>query len=378
MLGNVFNVPDDLSAELKPILPWLALAVPMLTLEGVLTGTLTGREKFLTLNLRAILGITITQLLPLLFIWLIEPTLTVAIAATLLARAINVSIFVVVAFRSVPASLLPRWGGLKTIRELTSYGGWISLSALLGPLLTALDRFLIAIFLTPVAVTLYAVPYQLVTRGGLFSRALANAMFPRLARLGKDDARQLTRKAMRANAALMLVLCTAGMIIMRPFLTLWVGTDFADQASQVGEQLVITVWLTAIGVILRNAIEADGRPQEIVKIMVLQALPYAVLGAAGLIWIGILGVAIARNGRSLMNLLLMARSADFMRETVNLLGVPAIIFATLLVVLNLDFLGLELRLIGAVAIWLIAVAWANHLFPEGRAMVLGAIRKRFT
>lgn len=377
LFTSVFNVPADLLAELLPVLPLVALAVPMLTLEGVFVGALTGCEKFLTLNIRTIAGAIVSQLLPLALVSLIAPTLSVAVAATIAARAINLLIFVFVAFRSVPASFRPRIGGAPMIRELMSYGGWISLSGFLNPLVAALDRFLIATFLNPVAITMYTVPYQLVTRGGLFSRSLANALFPKLAKLDEEQVRRLTRKAMRANAALMLVLCSSGIIIMRPFLTLWISAEFSQSASQVGEQLVITVWLTAISVILLNFLEAQGRPRETVRILVLQTIPFVILGVIGVNYFGILGVALARNARSLLNLVLLAQAARFVRETLRLAMLPGALLALLLVVLNLEMLEYSVRLALALVVWAAGLVVADRTFPEGRALIVAALRSRF-
>lgn len=376
LFTSVFNVPADLLAELLPVLPLVALAVPMMTLEGVLVGALTGREKFLTLNLRTIAGAVVSQVLPLALVWLIAPTLGVAVAATIAARAINLLIFVFVAFKAVPSSFRPRIGNATMIRGLMSYGGWISLGGFLNPLVAALDRFLIATFLNPVAITFYTVPYQLVTRGGLFSRSLASALFPKLVKLDEERVRQLTRKAMRANAALMLVLCSSGMIIMKPFLTLWISADFSRSASQVGEQLVITVWLTAISVILLNFLEAQGRPRETVWILVLQTIPFIVLGLLGVNYFGILGVAVARNVRSFLNLVLLAQAAQFVRETLRLILLPGVLLFMLLLVLNLEMIDYPIRLALALVIWLAGLAVADRTFPEGRGLIGGAIRSR--
>lgn len=322
LFAGVFNVPPALQEELKPVLPLLGLAIPLLTLEGVLTGALTGRERFLSLNIRTIIGTTITQLLPLISVWLLGPTLTVAVIATIAARALSVAIFVMIAFRIVPAGWRPRWGGKRLVRELLNYGGWISLSAMLNPLIAALDRFLIAVFLNPFAVALYVVPFDLVTRAAMFSRALGTAIFPKLAKLDQEQATELSWRAIKANAGLMTILCIPGILIIEPFISLWINPSFAKDAALVGELIAITLWLNALAIVPHAMLQAQGRPKATTLILLLQFFPYAALLLPSVIWFGIVGVAAARNFRSVLDLTLLAHQAGLLGRVVPFTIIP--------------------------------------------------------
>jgi len=375
LFRNVFNLSPELLAELAPVFPWLALAIPLLTFEGVFTGALTGRERFLQLNARVLVGTAITQFLPLLFVWQISPSLEVAIPATMFARTLSVALLAVVAFRSVPAGFKPLLGDRKMTKELLGYGGWVSISSFLDPIIANFDRFLIAAYLNAVAVSHYTVPYQLVTRGGLFSRALANALFPRMAQADEAEAERLADRAIRANAALMSVLVASGIIIMNPFLSLWINPDFAAAAAPVGEQIAISTYLTAIALIPYNLLQAQGRPKETIVVLVLQMIPYLALAFWGISAWGILGVALARNARSLINLVLLALRTNLLGRVLKIMAAPLALKFVLIAVLNQSAWPSEWRLGLAALIWATLLAISYRIFPEGPGMVLGLARR---
>lgn len=375
LFGGIIKVPDDLSLELDPVIPLIALAIPLLTLEGVLTGALTGRQEFLALNIRSILRALITQIIPLAAVWFIAPTLTVAIPATIAARAISVALFVVIAFKVVPARWLPRFGDMKIVRELTAYGGWISIGAFLGQIITNLDRFLIGAVIGPAAVTTYEIPFNLVSRAAVFSRALSSAIFPKLAELEKDELIKLTKRAMRANGALMTVLCVFGIAIMEPFLVAWIGRDLAARSAPVGEVVIISLWLNALSLIPHSGIEAQGRPRVTAAIKVAILVPYLGLAYSAVTMIGIVAVAIARNLRSAIELLLLAGQARLLGFTLRLSALPFL--ALIAAIANARLLG-TMTPAGVIVAALICIAsalWAIHTSGDMRRILEGTFMR---
>jgi len=288
LFSHVFAVPTELSAEIEPVLPWLCLLVPLLTLEAVFTGTLIGKQSFLALNIRGVLATALTQLAPLAAVWWIAPRLDVAIFATIGARALGTAFIGALAIRAVPAVRSDASVDRVMGRQLLGYGGWITLGRSLNQLVASFDRFLIAAMLGPVSVTYYAVPFQLVSRGSVVPNALAGAIFPRLAGMTDEASRAMALRAIRANAAVMGVLCCAGIIILPHFLALWIDEEFASRAAFVGQLIGLSVWLNAMALVPHSLLEAQGRPRETLMVVLLQAVPFVLLAWLGISWLGIL------------------------------------------------------------------------------------------
>jgi O-antigen/teichoic acid export membrane protein len=157
------RLSGELDAEIRMALPWLALAVPVGTVSAVGVAALEARERFLTLNTLQVLITVSIQLLPLLVAWLRGPALDGLIAATVLCR-IGASLPVFLACRRY----VPLQGRARFRKSLAaplfSYGGWVTVTAVIGPILVSVDRLVIGFQIGLSAVTHYTVPYNLVTK----------------------------------------------------------------------------------------------------------------------------------------------------------------------------------------------------------------------
>jgi len=369
LFNHVFNLTPELRAELRPALPWLALSIPLLTFEGVFSGALTGREKFLLLNARKILGTAITQLLPIVCVWAISPSLQVAVPATIIARMISVSTLALIAFKSVPASLKPRCGGRAMMKDLLGYGGWVSLTSFLIPLIDNLDRFVIASVMTPQSVAYYVVPYQLVTRASILSSSLSNALFPRLARLDPDSARELAWKGIRLNGLFMAIPCMIGILILEPFLSIWISAEFAEKSAIVGQMIALSLWINAMALIPFNLLQAQGRPKETAAIMFLQIIPYAAVAVPAIRAWGLVGATVGRNVRTLADFFMLVQRAGLLGRLMKFAG-PA--FLLLIATIAAERLLNVTTLPGAVAmmaLFALAGLWVYAWSPEVRHIV---------
>ena len=377
---QVFNTPLPLAGEVLASLPWIAAGIPLLTIESALTGTLTGREKFRALNIRSVLASALTQFLPLLAVWQIAPSLDVAIPATILARALALALFVFLAMQAVGADWRPSPLGRRSqIRELLRFAGWVTLNRSLAQLIVSLDRFLIAALLTPIALVQYSVPFQLVSRGAMVSSALSSALFPRMARLEPAQLREIAIRAMRANGALMLVLCAGGIIILPLFLEIWIDREFSAKAAIVGQLIGCSLWLNAVALIPHNLLEAQGTPQQIFKVGIVQLVPYVVLAGYGATQIGVTGVALAHILRTLVDLLMLARRAGLLEETLRIIGWPLALLVGCILLPTLAESQIWISLSLQAFLLAGAGALAYHLFPEARELIakqIGAFKNR--
>jgi O-antigen/teichoic acid export membrane protein len=273
LLGRILDVSPGLHSEAVAALPWLALAVPLTTVTLVLAGTLEGRERFLTLNLLTIVGLTMYQLAPLAYAYWVGPGLAGLIMAATFALFVSTALsFVVTAF-SLPVRGRPRIDA-ERLGALLRYGGWITVTGLVGPLLTVVDRILIGAVLGARAVTRYTVPFALVSRAQILSSSLARTIFPRLSMLDHDDAAQVSGESLRALVAVMTPLTIVGAVALDPFLRAWVGPDIASSSAPVGEILLMGMWLNSLAVVPFAFLQARGRPDLPAKFHLLELAPY--------------------------------------------------------------------------------------------------------
>jgi O-antigen/teichoic acid export membrane protein len=273
LFGHFFRVDEALRPEVLAAAPLLALAVPIATSTGVLTGALQGRERFLEVNVISVISTTLFQLLPLAVAWLYGPYLPAVLLSALAARAIAL----LVLWQRCQSDLLrgqavrPDW---KLVKPLLSYGGWVMLTSIVGPMLVMSDRFLIGAILGAVVVGHYSVIFQLAERITVVPMALTNAMFPRLALLTGEEANRLAADAIRAVMTVMTPIMVAGIFILDPFLSLWVGPAIAEEVGFVGKILLIGFWVNSLALVPYARLQATGRPDLVTKVLLAELPVY--------------------------------------------------------------------------------------------------------
>jgi O-antigen/teichoic acid export membrane protein len=304
LLRHLLHVSPGLRSEAIAALPWLAAAVPLTTITLVLAGALEGRERFLTVNLLATIGLALFQLTPLAYAYWVGPDLAGLIMSATLALLVSTVLSFVVTAASLPLQGKPQ-PELKRLRELVKYGGWITVTALVGPVLTVVDRIVIGAVLGARAVTRYTVPFSLVARVQILSAALSRTLFPRFSMLERHDATAVGRQSLRALVAIMTPLTVFGMVLLEPFLHAWVGEDLAVHSAPVGVILLLGMWVNSLAVVPYAFLQAQGRPDLPAKFHVLEVPPYVGGLVLGLHAAGIRGAAWAWTARAIVDAVLL-------------------------------------------------------------------------
>src|SRR5205814_9252816 len=91
-------------------------------------------------------------------------SLTALIGSLVLARVIFFVVYFVLALREMPVLSHRFVFNRSTLRPLFSFGGWMTVSNVVSPIMVYVDRFLIGSILSIVAVAYYATPYEVATK----------------------------------------------------------------------------------------------------------------------------------------------------------------------------------------------------------------------
>lgn len=369
LLFACFDMGSELTAELRPVLPFVATLVPLSNLISVFNGALTGRERFGTLNAVQLPVTLMYQLVPLAAALIFGPSLHYLVIATMVAGIASLLLNFIVVWRVFPLrfSAAPR---REFAGKLFSYGAWISVTTLAQPLLETADRLMIGHALGPQAVTYYQVPFNLAARVRLFPSVISRTLFPRLSSLDARNAAELTTSAVRGLAATLTPMTVFGIFLMHPFLSLWVGQEFAARASSVGETILLGIWLNAMSAMAVCHLQAIGRPGIVARFQAYELLPFFALLWWALHTFGVLGAALAWSARSVLDSVLLFHAARLDGRPAQALFVPALILLAAYVG-TLVFAPLTWP---CVVTWIcmtgIALAWTARTQPEACARVL--------
>ncbi|MDR7925527.1 flippase [Acidithiobacillus thiooxidans] len=301
---NFFHISMTMRESILVSLPWIAAALPISTLGGVLVGSLEARERFFYINTIGVVNTAVTQVFPLLIAVFISPELFWLIPTVILARAFGLLLqfFGVWHYLPiVPAKLFSK----SQARSLFSYGGWISVSNIVSPLLVTFDRILIGAMLSMQAVTYYTVPYNLVSKITFVPGALANSMFPVFSRSKDNEAKALAENALTLLLAVMTSVTIIGVLLLPLFLTHWISPEFSIKGSLVGMILLSGLWFNGLAFIPYGLLQAQGRPDITAKLHLIELPIFLLFLWGGIILLGLPGAALAWTFRTIIDSLLL-------------------------------------------------------------------------
>jgi len=351
-------IEGGLRAELLAALPWAAIAVPAVALTSVLNGSLQARSAFAEINLIGALTNALVLLAPLAIAATGRIELPALVAVVACSRVLVLSLLfwrVKRKWLSAAPMTIDRHAALGLLR----FGGWATVSAVVGPLLVVLDRFLIGSHLGAKAVSYYVIPFQLAERTTTLASALGYALFPRLAACTLESERkQLATDCLRVLALWTSPLVAFALMLSGPFLAWWISPDLAAQSTPVAQVLFLAFWLSSLAMVPYIKLLATGRPDLVAKSHLLQLLPYVVLLSYALQTWGLVGAALAFASRVVVDFLLLAHWAGFLGAAFRLLAIPLGLLLCALGVTSSEGLPSVWRWAVSFALALALLAWS--------------------
>lgn len=333
LVHRVLTLPQELQPEAVSACILLALSIPLVVASASLRGFLEAYQRFdLTNALRIPTG-ALTFLGPLLVLPF-SKSIVAVMCALVLARSAALVAHLFLCFRVAPS--LRRgmmWNG-GVVRQLLSMGGWMTVSNVVGPLMTSLDRFVIGAMLTVTAVSFYVTPYEFVTKLWLIPTAVAAVLFPAFSTTCGQDSmlpRLLSRRAVKAVLLVLFPIVVCIVVFAKDGLTLWLGRDFAEHSFRVLQWLTLGVLSNCLGQIPFALLQGAGRPDLTAKLH-LGELPFYLIVLWWLIKThGIEGAAIAWSLRAGVDTVLLFVLADWLASGPPLLNWRTGAFASLCV-----------------------------------------------
>lgn len=307
LVERILNIPLDLVGEAKATFYLLALSIPVVLVSSSFRGVLEAAQRFDLVNAVKIPSTALTFLLPLVGL-LLGFHLPGIVALTLVSRLAALSALILLNLRVFPT--LKKFSAQSVLfPRLFTYGGWVTVTSIVGPILVYLDRFLIASLLSMAALAYYTAPYEAVTRLWIISGSLTMTLFPAFSALEGIGDRQ--RLGMLFARSVKYVLLTLGPIVLmlalfaEEILRIWLGSDFAMQSMMVLQILALGVLVNSLAHSPYALLQGVGRPDITAKFHLLELSFYV-----GIAWVlvsrlGIVGAATAWTLRVALDALLL-------------------------------------------------------------------------
>lgn len=312
LVANVLRVSPGLEQETQRSFQLLSLSLPWVISSAGLLGTLEAGQRFGWVNAVRVPSVLFNYLAPL-AVLPFSSSLVPVVVLLVVGRVLSWLAYLLACLHSYPPLRLRVAINWQRTGMLARFGGWMTVSNMVSPLMTHLDRFLIGALISMTAVAYYASPYEVVTRLWLIPAALMGVFFPAFAAtFSTDRARTgvLFGRAVRIVFVAIFPLALLLVVWAPEGLRLWLGPEFELRSTVVLRWLALGVFINCLAQVPFALIQGLGRPDITGKLHLAELPLYAVA-----IWMlsrsyGLEGVAIAWVLRIAVDTLVLFAVAD--------------------------------------------------------------------
>ncbi|WP_295955496.1 oligosaccharide flippase family protein [Rhodoferax sp.] len=327
---HVFTIPFHLSSpaleeEVRTATNWILPSLPLLLVTSALRGHFEGKGAFRNLNMVRIPAGVMLIVGPFLTAqW--TPDLSWAAISILLVRLFQMlALLKLLAHQqrlSVSESLKKMYflSGWQQLKTLLSFGGWMTLSSVLGPVILYADRFVIGLMVGASIVSLYTIPFDVVSRFPVLIASACSVLLPELVRASHfskneqdhgSEWRDILNHAHWLAGGLVSTCAVTGWFVLPDFIAWWMGAAFAADAARLAQVLLIAFAINALTQIPYLALLANRQTRIIATIHLLEIVPYLVCLWWAVSTLGLWGAALASVGRGLVDFVLMTLACRY-------------------------------------------------------------------
>lgn len=376
LVGSVLKIPLELQSETLTSFYLLAASVPVVIGSTGLRGILEAHQRFGLVNVvRVSLGI-FTFLGPVMVLPF-SSSLVPVVAVLVIARLVSWFAYAAMCLRVEPKLRQTTGIHRAMVKPLIKFGGWMTVTNIISPLMVYMDRFLIGGMVSMTAVAYYATPYAIVTKLSIVPAGIMGVMFPAFAAALMEGSKRAALLFDRTVKYLFLCLYPAVLIIVtlaNEGLTLWLGSEFATNSTLVLQLLTVGIFINSLAYVPSGLIESAGRPDLTAKLHMAELPIYLLILWWMLDTYGIVGAAIAWVLRMVIDIIFLSIIAHRLLSTVTLFSLRSILISgitlcTLVLGAMIPELAMKYLFLGIILLVFMAATWLFTLSSDEKSIV---------
>lgn len=292
------NVTDNYYIDTVLSIKIMAFSIPLFLLTQIWLGYLEGLESFAIINKQKIFTSSLMSILPLIGLY-IHNSLSSAIIGLLIARFFTCIIVFFITKKNNVA--LFKTFNFNILKKLLSFGGWLTASNIISPVMVYFDRFILSNISGADVVAKYTAPSDLVNRLGVIPGSIAKALFPKLT-LNNDSYKQ--GLFLLGISAFIMILPL--FIFANDILTIWLGKEYSGLPATILQILLVGFFFNSLAQAPFASIQAKGYSKITAYVHLIEVVPYLVILYLLINLLGVTGVAVAWSIRVTVDFLILS------------------------------------------------------------------------
>jgi O-antigen/teichoic acid export membrane protein len=204
----------------------------------------------------------------------------------------------------------------RQMRELMSYGVWVSVTGIISPLMMYGDRFFISALVGADKLSVYAIPQEGLIRLLIVPAAICGALMPLFSSiLCRQELITTYKENYQRMFKIMGILCGMAALAIYPVLSIWISPEFASKAYPIALIFIVGAFINGIATVSYTFLHAVGKTKLTAQFHIGELLIYLVMIYVLTNQFGLVGAAIAWVLRVTIDLILLNLAINRFKQT---------------------------------------------------------------
>ena len=303
---NLLKVSPKYLAETVSSVHLLSFCLPVFFVSGALGGILASYQKFGVANIINVPLAMFNFVAPILILPFTH-RLDIVVASLVIGRLVSMVLTFFVCSKIVNNFFKIKFE-LNYLKKLLKFGGWLTVSNIISPIMVNFDRFFIANILSASMVAYYTTPYEVVFRLLIIPASIVAVLFPAFSVELTTDLARAKRMYFKGLKYIFLLLSLPALLIFfgaKIGLSLWISPEFADKSCLVAKIMAIGIVINGLSFLPSTLIQARGRSDITAKFHLIELPFYIILLVVLIKQLGVAGASLAWTIRVSMDFILL-------------------------------------------------------------------------
>jgi O-antigen/teichoic acid export membrane protein len=278
IVERVFKLQGSTASEASSVFLLIAISFPVVFATGPVRGLLEAAQRFDLINAVNLPSSSANYMIPAIVVWL-GLGLPAIVGALMVSKAVVALVYLLLDLRIFPNLKKRLQIAPQLVGRILRFGGWVSVTTVVAPFMSYLDRFLIGAIISMAAVAYYTAPCEALMRSAIFPAALIGVMFPAFSFWNAQALQHEIQNAfVRSLRYVLLIVGPLAVFLVcfaRQILTLWLGASFAEQATPAFRLLACVLLASSVAWLPHALLQAVGRPDIPAKFLLAEIPFYA-------------------------------------------------------------------------------------------------------